>query len=171
MKYILVFIIMNIAVMQELQVEGDLTVSGEINSAVIDSLQNQISDLNTIIESLINQLNVDSEIIELDIEILPTDGSVSEIQYIDIGDLTSDLGEFTRVSVLGFDQNDLFYTLSLSCSVGETDICFGEHTTFQDNVVYDLPIYMLRGDIQELKYSTTNSYSGFATLYILIEKF
>ena len=30
MKYILVFIIMNIAVMQELQVEGDLTVSGEI---------------------------------------------------------------------------------------------------------------------------------------------
>ena len=64
MRYILVLIIMNIAVMQELQVEGDLTVSGEINSAVIDSLRNEI-------ENLQNQLNeysgaIKTRIIELE---------------------------------------------------------------------------------------------------------
>ena len=49
MKFILALIIMNIAVLQELQIEGDLTVSGDINSAVIDSLQDQITILNSVI--------------------------------------------------------------------------------------------------------------------------
>jgi len=67
MRYILVLIIMNIAVMQELQVEGDLTVSGEINSAVIDSLRNEI-------ENLQNQLNeysgaIKTRIIELEVSL------------------------------------------------------------------------------------------------------
>jgi hypothetical protein len=171
MRFIFILLI-TFSFTQELQVEGDLTVSGDIHSIVIDGLQNQITILNSTIDSLLAiQPIVVSELVELDIEILPTDGGVSETQYIDISELTSDLGEFTRVSVLAFDQNDLFYRLMLECSLGETNLCFGNQTTFQDNVVYETPIFMLRGDSPELKYSTITSYSGFATLYLLIEKF
>ena len=46
--------------MQELQVEGDLIVTGNISSAIIDSLQNEINNLQ-------NQLNEYSEVVKLEL--------------------------------------------------------------------------------------------------------
>ena len=49
MKYIFLILLLTIPFAQELQVEGDLTVSGDINSAVIDSLQAEIENLQNIL--------------------------------------------------------------------------------------------------------------------------
>jgi hypothetical protein len=49
MKYIILILFINLAIFQELQVEGDLTVSGNINSAVIDSLQAEIENLQNLL--------------------------------------------------------------------------------------------------------------------------
>jgi hypothetical protein len=52
-----IILILSISFTQELQIEGDLTVSGEINSAVIDSLQNQITEINSIVANLVESVN------------------------------------------------------------------------------------------------------------------
>mgnify|MGYP006421356135 CR=1 FL=1 len=50
MKIIFTILLINFALMQELQVDGNLTVTGNISSAIIDSLQSEINNLQ-------NQLN------------------------------------------------------------------------------------------------------------------
>ncbi len=175
MKKLSFIILISLIWSQELQVDGDLTVSGEIHSAIIDSLQNEISLLNSMIDSiLINQSNVVSEFVELDIEILVTTGGTSDHQYIDIGDLVPEIGLFNRVSVLGFEHNGLFEHLRIECSglVNDPTICFGENTDFQDNYVYGTGIYLIRSESPVLQYRTWGtSFAGYATLYLLIEKF
>jgi hypothetical protein len=174
MRYFLI-LLLTISFTQELQVEGDLTVSGAINSAVIDSLQNEIFILNSMIESLsINQSVVVSEFVELDIEILVTNGGVSDQQYLDFSNFATEIGDFNRVSVLGFEHNDLFEHLRFECAVlpGDATTCFGENTDFQDSYVYGTGVWMFRSESPILRYYTWGiSSSGYATLYLLIEKF
>ena len=174
MKFILALIIMNIAVLQELQIEGDLTVSGDINSAVIDSLQDQITILNSVIDSLLAVQSVSVlELVEFDIQILESpSGQPSEYQYIDISDLTSELGEFNRISLLGIDYNDfldLFDSLVIECN-GGPEICIGSRVVIEEFETRAIPIFMIRGETQLLKFHTTVSYAGFVTLNLLIEK-
>ena len=175
MKLILALIIMNIAVMQELQIEGDLTVSGDINSAVIDSLQDQITILNSVIDSLLAIQSVSVlEFVEFDMQILESpSGQSSEYQYIDISDLTSELGEFNRISILGIDYNgfvELFHSLIFECSDGP-EKCIGGPATFEQTVAWGVPSFMLNGETQLLKYHSTVSVVGYVTIYVLIEKF
>ena len=49
MKYIYLILFCGLMNAQELQVEGDLTVSGDIHSAVIDSLQAEIENLQNLV--------------------------------------------------------------------------------------------------------------------------
>jgi hypothetical protein len=60
MKLLFTFFLINLSLMQELQVDGDLIVTGNINSAIIDSLQNEINNLQ-------NQLNEYSEVVKLEL--------------------------------------------------------------------------------------------------------
>ena len=60
MKYIILILFINLAVSQELQVDGNLTVTGDINSMVIDSLQNQLTDLNLMLIELLESNNNNS---------------------------------------------------------------------------------------------------------------
>jgi hypothetical protein len=174
MKLILTILLLNISIMQELQVEGDLTVTGDIHSAVIDSLQNEISILNGLVDSLlVNQTVVESKFVEFNIPTLESpSGEGSEFQYIDLSDLTTDLGEFNRVSLLGIDYNDfldLFDSFVIECD-GGPEICIGSRVVIEEFETRAIPIFMIRGETQVLKYHTTVSYAGFVTLYLLIEK-
>jgi len=65
MKYIIVILFINLAVFQELQVEGDLTVSGDINSAVIDSLQAEIENLQNLLSEYSGVIK--TRVIELEV--------------------------------------------------------------------------------------------------------
>jgi hypothetical protein len=59
MRYFLI-LLFTFTFTQELQVEGDLTVSGDINSAIIDSLQNQVLELNLMLTELLESNNINS---------------------------------------------------------------------------------------------------------------
>jgi hypothetical protein len=100
MRYILVLIIMNIAVMQELQIEGDLTVSGDINSAVIDSLQAEIENL----QNLVNGFSGSPKIRTVDVEIsFNIDGHGTSIMVVPFNDIVGFTNSWYEIVPIGYD--------------------------------------------------------------------
>ena len=67
MKYIFLILLLTIPFAQELQVEGDLTVSGDINSAVIDSLQAEIENLQNLLSEYSGVIK--TRVIELEVSL------------------------------------------------------------------------------------------------------
>jgi hypothetical protein len=171
MKYILVLIIMNIAVMQELQVEGDLTVSGEINSSIIESLQNEISILNGLVDSLLNiQSITETVFLEVEIELLTSlGGSWGEDSYIDISDLTDSQNNFFKVHLLSVTNNSGWGGLEFLCenpynSFG--DITYGSNGVSQGSG----RLFILSGESPSIRFHSSYTTGGFETLSLLIEK-
>jgi hypothetical protein len=67
MKYIYLILFCGLMNAQELQVEGDLTVSGDIHSAVIDSLQAEIENLQNLLSDYSGAIR--TRIIELEVSL------------------------------------------------------------------------------------------------------
>ena len=68
MKYLLPLLSLTILFSQELEVEGDLKVTGTVESATIDSLNQVIANMQAQIDTLQNNTNISSKIFQLTFE-------------------------------------------------------------------------------------------------------
>jgi hypothetical protein len=100
MRY-LVILLLTFTFTQELQVEGDLTVSGDINSAVIDSLHSDISNLYSIIDSLYSMVNTNKPIklITYNMDMLIPSEEGMNIVLFDTTFTSNEFEEFVRVEL------------------------------------------------------------------------
>ena len=175
MKYILVLIIMNIAVMQELQVEGDLTVSGEINSAVIDSLRNEI-------ENLQNQLNeysgaIKTRIIELEVSLnVDENGDMSMV--VPLNELIGAVNNWYKIIPLHneIDVNSCGADIAIQSEYSyggiiDNDISYGNYRYYFEGGLHVntlLPIFIYDSSPSLYLYGDLNASNCSGTITLLV---
>jgi hypothetical protein len=100
MRYIILILFINLAIFQELQVEGDLTVSGNINSAVIDSLQAEIESL----QNIVNGFSGTPKIRTVDIEVsLNFDEHGTMIMVVPFNEVIGLANNWYKIIPIGYD--------------------------------------------------------------------
>jgi|SaaInlStandDraft_4_1057021.scaffolds.fasta_scaffold16522_2 hypothetical protein len=175
MRYILVLIIMNIAVMQELQVEGDLTVSGEINSAVIDSLRNEI-------ENLQNQLNeysgaIKTRIIELEVSLnVDENGDMSMV--VPLNELIGAVNNWYKIIPLHneIDVNSCGADIAIQSEYSyggiiDNDISYGNYRYYFEGGLHVntlLPIFIYDSSPSLYLYGDLNASNCSGTITLLV---
>jgi hypothetical protein len=169
MRYIFI-LLLTISFTQELQIEGDLTVSGDINSAIIDSLQNEISSLNGLVDSLLNVQSVTETVfLEVEIDLLTSGGNWSEYRYINIGELTNSQNGFYKAHFLSLSNNFEWGVLEIQCE--NTSNSFGGFQLHSDGTSQgDGRLFILSGASPSIRYRSSYTTGGFETLSLLIEK-
>jgi hypothetical protein len=100
MKYIYVILFCSLMIAQEFQVEGDLTVSGDINSAVIDSLQAEIESL----QNIVNGFSGAPKIRTVDIEVsLNFDEHGTMIMVVPFNEVIGLANNWYKIIPIGYD--------------------------------------------------------------------
>ena len=166
---------MNIAVMQELQVEGDLTVSGEINSAVIDSLRNEI-------ENLQNQLNeysgaIKTRIIELEVSLnVDENGDMSMV--VPLNELIGAVNNWYKIIPLHneIDVNSCGADIAIQSEYSyggiiDNDISYGNYRYYFEGGLHVntlLPIFIYDSSPSLYLYGDLNASNCSGTITLLV---
>jgi hypothetical protein len=106
MKYIYLILFCGLMTAQEFQVEGDLTVSGEIQSATTDSIRSDINELYSIIDSLYSLVNANKPIKLITYNmnmLLPTEDGWNIVVF-DTTFTSNEFEEFIRVELNVFSD-------------------------------------------------------------------
>ncbi len=101
MKYLLILFFIGILFAQELQVDGNLTVTGNIQSVTIDSLQNEVNILNGKVDSLFTLLNSirPLRLIDHQLDLITPESGQTEVVIFDTTYSPFTFEEFVRVEL------------------------------------------------------------------------
>ncbi len=184
MKKLSILLFISLIWAQELQVDGDLTVTGNIQSATIASLQNEINNLYGIIDSLFSVVNTKEPIkliaYNMDL-LLPTEEGNDIIVY-DTTFTSSEFEEFVRVELnvfSGYNQGAIFRLffgpIGFEESQGYLSGTDGVHSNsdfinYNPQLWWNVPIIDGINNQQLRLYITTSNYSpylgGISKLFI-----
>ena len=105
MKYLLTFLSLTILLSQELEVEGDLKVTGTVESTTIDSLNQVIANLQVQIDAMQAGGGWETRLIEYDFDTVTGDNGW---QYLTINELLGidiEMGSITLLDVENFNYS------------------------------------------------------------------
>ena len=126
-----ILLISSICLTQEMEVDGDLKVTGNIQSQTIDSLLQVIQDLQNQITLLQSSGGWESRVFEYQFENVSCDGNSNVFHYLDFSEITNydiDFGIVKILSISNYDgYNEVQFQLKSSNQEEDIYIVFGEN--------------------------------------------